>query len=130
MPFFCIATVLAWLPPPTASAQGLVPVEIGGDAEFDACPSLGRIVGLDPNGDNFLSVREGPAAGHRERDRLGASTLVAICDERGPWFGIVYPAGGTDTDCGVSSPRETRIPYRGLCRSGWVHGRFVQVVAG
>ncbi|KQT86861.1 hypothetical protein [Aurantimonas sp. Leaf443] len=125
-----VATFLAWLPAATAGAQGLAPVEIGGDAEFDACGSIGQIVGLDPKGDNFLSVREGPGSGHLERDRLGAGALVMICDERSPWLGIVYPALGTQTDCGVSSPHLERTPYRGPCHSGWVHGRFVDVVAG
>lgn len=114
----------------SANAQGSSPVEVGGDAVFDACGSFGRIVGLDLKGDNFLSVREGPDPEDRERDRLGSGVLVAICDERGPWLGIVYPAPGTQTDCGVSSPHSERTPYRGPCRSGWVHGRFVDVVAG
>ncbi|WP_182422386.1 integron [Aureimonas sp. ME7] len=130
VPLLCVATLLAWLPSPNASAQSSVRVEIGGDAEFDACRSFGRIVGLDPTGDNFLSVRDGPNSGHQERDRLGAGALVAICDERGPWLGVVYPAPGTQTDCGVSSPQTVRTPYRGPCRSGWVHGHFVDVIAG
>ncbi|WP_062117713.1 hypothetical protein [Aureimonas sp. AU40] len=113
-----------------ANAQGPETVEVGGDPELDACASLGRIARLDPKGDNFLSVREGPSSKHRERDRLSTGALVTICDERGPWRGIVYPAPGTEADCGVSSPQATRSPYRGPCRSGWVHSRFVDVVAG
>ena len=130
VPLLMAATLLACLPPASAGAQGSVPVEVGGDPEFDACGGFGRIVGLDPGGDNFLAVREGPGATRLERDRLGPDALVAICDERGAWLGIVYPASGTDTDCGVSSPQETRAPYRGPCRSGWVHRRFVAPVAG
>lgn len=114
----------------SASAQGLEPVEVGGDAETDACVTLGQIVRLDPKGDNFLAVRGGPGSQRPELDRLGGGALVTICDERGPWLGIVYPAPGTKTDCGVSSPRPTRSPYGGPCRSGWVHSRFVDVVAG
>ncbi|WP_427026268.1 integron (plasmid) [Aureimonas ureilytica] len=114
----------------SASPQGAQPVEVGGDAELDACASLGRIVRLDPKGDNFLAVRDGPGSQRRELDRLGPGALVTICDERGAWLGIVYPAPGTRTDCGVSSPIEARSPYDGPCRSGWVHGRFVDVVAG
>lgn len=101
-----------------------------GDAETDACVTLGQIVRLDPKGDNFLAVRGGPGSQRPELDRLGGGALVTICDERGPWLGIVYPAPGTKTDCGVSSPRPTRSPYGGPCRSGWVHSRFVDVVAG
>ena len=130
VPHLPVTALLACALLTSAGAQGPTPVEVGGDAELDACTSSGRIVGLDPKGDNFLVVRDGPGSKHRERDRLGSGALVAICDERGPWLGIVYPAPGTDVECGVSSPREARSPYRGPCRSGWVHGRFVEVVAG
>ncbi|WP_062213131.1 hypothetical protein [Aureimonas sp. AU12] len=129
-PLPSITTLLAFALLTSASAQGLEPVEVGGEAELDACASLGQIVRLDPKGDNFLSVRNGPGSQRLELDRLGAGALVTICDERGPWLGIVYPAPGTQTDCGLSSPRQTRSPYDGPCRSGWVHGRFVDVVAG
>ncbi|WP_336959345.1 hypothetical protein [Sphingobium aquiterrae] len=33
-------------------------------------------------------------------------------------------------DCGVSSPVESRRPYRGPCRSGWVSSAYVALVAG
>lgn len=128
--FLRIMALCACSPVAPANAQGLEPVEVGGEAELDACASLGQVVRLDPKGDNFLAVREGPGSKHGERDRLGAGTLVTICDERGAWLGVVYPAPGTKADCGVSSPQPERTPYRGPCRSGWVHGRFVDVVAG
>ncbi|MGL4094322.1 integron [Agrobacterium cavarae] len=114
----------------SACAQSLLPVEIGGDTELDACASQGRIVRLDPNGDNFLSVRTGPGSKRQEIDRLSAGALVTICDKRGRWLGIIYAAPGTTTDCGVSSPAPARLPYDGPCRSGWVHEGFVVVVAG
>lgn len=129
-PRLSITVLLACLLTAPANAQGMQPVEVGGDPELDACVSVGRIVGLDPKGDNFLAVREGAGSTRREVDRLGAGDLVAICDGRGPWLGVVYPAQGTRTDCGVSSPQPERTPYGGPCRSGWVHGRFVDVVAG
>ena len=125
-----IIAVLACWPTVSTRAQDATSVEVGGDAESDACASLGRIAGLDPTGDNFLSVREGPSSKHGESDRLSPSTLVTICDGRGVWLGIVYPALGSDVDCGVSSPQATRAPYRGPCRSGWVHRRFVNIIAG
>lgn len=77
-----IAALLACALLTSASAQGLKPVEVGGNAELDACGSLGQIVGLDPRGDNFLSVREGPGPRDEERDRPGAGALVAICNVR------------------------------------------------
>ncbi len=111
-------------------AQNLEPVQVGGDAEFDACASQGQIARLDPKGDNFLSVRSGPHSKRQELDRLREGTSVIICEKRGRWLGIVYPAPGTTTDCGLSSPRTKRSPYTGPCRSGWVFDRFVDVVAG
>ncbi len=110
-------------------AQNLEPVEVGGDAELDACASVGQIARLAPKGDNFLSVRGGPDSKRQELDRLRAGTHVMICDKRGRWLGIVYTTQGTTTDCGVSSPRTERSPYTGPCRSGWVFDRFVDVVA-
>ncbi|WP_152047486.1 integron [Aureimonas psammosilenae] len=124
---------LAWsvaIVPPSAMSEGMDPVLVGGDELSDACPSLGRVIGLDPKGDGFLSVRDGPAARMRERDRLEPGASVTICDERGPWLGVVYSPKGASVDCDVSSPRPARAPYDGPCRSGWVHSRFIEIVAG
>ncbi len=69
-----------------------VPIVIGGDTRLDACGGSGQIVGLDPNGDGFLSVRSGPGGRpFREIDRLFNGNLVYICEERGPWVAVVYP---------------------------------------
>lgn len=130
IPLLSILAVLVCWPIAPTRAQDAIPVEIGGDGESDACPSQGQIARLDPAGDTFLSVREGPSSKHREGDRLGPGALVTICEERGAWLGIVYPTAGRDVDCGLSSPRAKRATYRGPCRSGWVHSRFVEVVAG
>lgn len=113
-----------------AVAQGAQPVRIGGDAKFDACGSLGQVSGLKRHGDNFLSVRTGPATEAREVDRLRQKTMLNICEESGDWLGIVYSPAGQTVDCGVSSPVATRVAYRGPCRSGWVHKRFVTNIAG
>lgn len=124
-----VAVLTCWQTVQTR-AQDAIPIEVGGDGESDACPSQGQVARLDPAGDNFLSVRVGPGSKHRERDRLGPGALMTICEERGTWLGIVYPAAGSDVDCGVASPQVPRAPYRGPCRSGWVHRSFVEVVAG
>lgn len=102
----------------------------GGDELTDACAATGRIVGLRTDGDNFLSVRAGPGPAEQETDRLGPSALVHLCEEAGMWLGIVYPAASEETDCNVASPVATRSAYAGPCRSGWVHRRFVEPVAG
>jgi hypothetical protein len=108
-----------------------VPVQVGGDADFDACSSNGEVSGLDPDGDNFLAVRRGPGTRYAETTRLDEGEVVAICGERGGWYAIVFPRNGQDLgDCGVGSPIPRRQAYRGPCRSGWVFGRYVRVTAG
>lgn len=112
---------------PSALAQpAAVPVLVGGEAEFDACGGTGRVRGLDPKGDAFLSVRAGPSSQARETDRLAEGDEVALCDRRGRWLGVVYGRGS----CGVATPIERREPYRGPCRSGWVFESFVRLDAG
>ncbi|MFD1950441.1 hypothetical protein ACFSGX_06635 [Sphingomonas arantia] len=125
---FAVITLAAVQP---AAAAPAVAVRIGGDAELDACPSLGAVVGLDPKGDNFLSVRSGPGGTpYRETDRIGTGRRVAICADRGAWLGIVYPQGDGPVNCGVATPVPRPSAYRGPCRSGWVHRRHVRVIAG
>jgi Bacterial SH3 domain len=68
----------------------------------DACASVGRVRGLDPNGDNFLSVRTGPGTGFGEIDRLYTGNKVRICSSQGKWLKITYGGG-----------------------RGWVYGRYV-----
>lgn len=108
------------------------PVMVGGTVDLDACPSNAQVTGLKPRGDNFLSVRNRPATGARERDRLGPGRMVWACDEThdGEWTGIVYSPPGQDIDCGVGSPIRRHSAYRGPCRSGWVASRFLTIVAG
>ncbi|WP_425416496.1 hypothetical protein [Oricola indica] len=102
------------------------PVMVGGSIEWDACSGNGEVSGLNPQGDNYLSVRAGPSSDSAETDRLGAATGVFLCDEVDGWFGIVYGSGG----CGVTTPIEQRIEYEGYCRSGWVSKRYITITAG
>lgn len=116
--------------PLAAQAPGLdVPVHAGGDADLDACAASGAVTGLDPKGDNFLSVRSGPGgAPYHEVDRVRTGQRLAICEEKGAWLGVVYADDGKD--CRVATPRPKRSVYTGPCRSGWVHGRYVGDRAG
>jgi hypothetical protein len=106
-------------------------IGLAGD-DLDACLSVGQVTGLNPRGDNFLSVRARPAAGAREKDRLGPGRWIWICDEAGDWIGIVYSPDPADEpgDCNVGGPVESVRPYDGDCRWGWVHSHFVTVIAG
>lgn len=105
-----------------------VPVMIGGSADQDACPSSGIIVGLNPRGDGFLSVRSGPASSYAEMDRLYNGNPVQICGDSGSWMAIVY--GGDGGQCGVSRALPRRLAYTGPCKYGWVSSRYVSVTAG
>ena len=116
--------------PAQPAARLDVPVMAGGEEELDACGSAGRIVGLNPRGDGFLSVRSGPGGKpYREIDRLHNGNAVIVCDEQGPWLAVVYGRFAED-DCGVGTPWPVRKPYAGPCRFGWVHSRYVKIVAG
>ncbi len=105
-----------------------VPVMVGGDSEQDACGGTYRVRGLNPRGDNFLSVRSRPAAAGRELVRLRGGQMGYLCDASadGQWQGVVYGR----IDCGVGTPIARSRPYRGPCASGWVSSRFVELVAG
>jgi hypothetical protein len=107
-----------------------VPVMIGGNADLDACPTEGRIVGLDPKGDNFLSVRTGPGGKpYHEIDRLHTDNRVFICGSKGHWLAVVY-GESPDGACGVGTPWPVRKAYSGPCNFGWIHSRYVRVTAG
>ena len=108
-----------------------VPVLAGGNPDFQACPTVGEIVGLDPNGDGFLSVRSGPGGRpFQEIDRVYNGMRVKICDQHGPWYGVVYDADNRTDRCNVDASRSIRGPYTGPCRYGWIHSRYVGDIAG
>jgi len=104
----------------------------GGIADTDACGSSGTIMGLDPHGDGFLSVRSGPGGKpFREIARVFNGQHVYICEERGNWFGVVYPPDNGDPHaCGVLSPVRMRSAYTGPCQYGWISKRYVGDLAG
>ena len=106
-------------------------IGLAGD-DLDACLSVGEVTGLNPRGDNYLTVRAEPRTGALEKDRLGPGREIWLCDEAGEWHGVVYgddPAEGPG-DCGVGTPAASVQPYAGPCRWGWVHSRYVTVIAG
>jgi len=120
-------------PPQSPPAVPPVAVRIGGQADLDARASTGRVVGLKPEGDNFLSGRSSPDLYALETDRLKAGADVYLCDDtkKDGWVGVVYQAGGTLGDgCGVTSPIAKEQDYAGTCRSGWVSRQYVQLMAG
>lgn len=110
-----------------------VPVVVGESAELDACTSWAKVKGLNPKGDGFLAVRGGPAASHAMRDRLREGDEFFVCNysRDDKWLAIVYPRKGQQpADCGVSTSLPKPVAYRGPCGWGWVHGKWVQFLAG
>ena len=121
------------LNPSTATYSGPIPmpIRIGGDAQMDACGTASQVANLDPQGDNFLSVRDAPSTQTKERDRLDAGQMVSVCASENGWSGVVYSKDGdAETDCGVGTPVATERNYTGPCRSGWVDSRFLEMQAG
>lgn len=113
-------------------AQAPRPVMIGGEPDFDACRSTFTVSGLNPRGDNYLSLRAAPYPGARELGRLKSGQVVWGCDETGDgnWTGVLVAPSANSIDCGVGSPIAQRQAYRGPCRSGWVSSRYLTSLAG
>jgi len=111
------------------SAQSAKPVMVGGEVEFDACGATGIVVGLDPQGDNFLAVRAGPGSKYKTIDKISGGQSYSDCDRHGKWVGIVY-SNDPQVDCGVGTPIATRQPYSGPCKSGWVFRKYTKLIAG
>ena len=109
-----------------------VPIYIPpGDGRAATC-SGGEVVGLDPRGDGFLSVLSTPGRRpYREIDRLYNGQEARMCDQQGPWIGVVYQGRGRGLrDCNVDAGGPVRWAYTGPCAYGWVHQRYVRVTAG
>jgi hypothetical protein len=115
-----------------AMAQpGTRPVRVGtGGSDLSVC-AYGEVRGLNPRGDNFLSVRVAPRANAREIDRLREGRRVWLCDGKSVpgWTGIVY-ATRRGQECHVGIPARRPRHYGGSCRQGWVSSRYVTATAG
>ena len=117
---------LAVTPGLSALVLPAAPVHYGGTTEMDACSDFVVVSGLDPKGDNYLSVQSGPGGKpYRQLDRVHTDQRLLVCEEKGMWLGVVYAKGNDGEGCGVSSPRAQRAAYRGPCRSGWVSKKYV-----
>ena len=111
------------------TSRGDRPVMVGGDPEFSACGAFGAVRGLKIGGDGFLALRSGPSANARLIDKLREGDGVYLCDESGGWFGVVVYPPNPMIDCGVNEPILPKQPYSGPCKTGWVSGNFIEVVA-
>lgn len=109
---------------PLAAVAGGIPVMTGGDANLDACGSLGVVSGPSSG----IPVRTGPSPRFASIEKLIPGRQVWLCDRKGAWTGVVY--GKEGDDCGVATPAKTRRPYQGACASGWVQSKYIELVAG
>lgn len=81
-----------------------------GNSPLAACTATGKVVGLDPNGDNFLSVRRrpsGPSGPSEELDQLFTDEKVCIVSASGRWLNVRYQRNGR-------------------MFSGWVYDRYIR----
>jgi hypothetical protein len=123
------AILLAAFGASSASSRLPVPVIVGAEPGLDACMSLGAVSGLHHS---LLNVREGPGTTFARVDSLSNGQELYLCtaspDEK--WLGVVYMIGGHTPDCGVTSPLPSPQPYQGPCKFGWVHSKWISVIAG
>ena len=78
---------------------------------------MATVVGLNPYGDNFLAVRNGPGSRYYMMDRLHTGDDVIVCGSRGRWKRIFYGRNGYCT-----------LRYGepvGQCASGWAYGKYL-----
>ena len=109
---------------------GILPIVIGGSFDEDACGGSATVLGLNPEGEGFLAVREAPRG--KEVDRLHNGERVLVCNEVGDWMGIVYAgaAGEDPAVCNVGTPWPARSIYTGPCYFGWVDRKYLGDFAG
>ncbi len=62
------------------------------------------VSGLNPRGDNYLSLRNGPGSGYGEILRMGPDTVVTVLERRGDWRRVRLEDGTT----------------------GWAFGRYIR----
>jgi hypothetical protein len=110
------------------ASETRVSIMIGGEPHLDACGAVGVVSGLRPTPGNTLSVRSGPGHEYNRIDGLALGTRVWLCDRNGDWLGVIYGLAGSG--CGVSTPSAKRQAYHGPCSSGWVHKKYVDLIAG
>ena len=109
---------------PVAVADPVVPVMEIADGDFDTC-AFGKVSGLNPRGDNFLAVRAGPGTNYKMLDKIHTNDKVWLFNEKGDWIGIVYDS--EEVSC---SPVKADRPYKGPGKTGWVHRKFITLLAG
>lgn len=101
-----------------------MPIIEKADEDLDTC-ALGEVHGLKKDGDGFLAVRTGPGTANQQIDHVINGDRVWVFNQSGEWYGVVY--GVDEVDC---SPVEEDVPVRAEGKKGWVHSRWVRIIAG
>jgi hypothetical protein len=109
-----------------AASSKTQPVMVGGEPDLDACGGQGEIANLSAKG--FASLRSAPTTSAKELARLKNGATIYFCDEAPGWVGVVVASG--NINCGVGTPIEDRVAYRGRCKSGWVSAKYATLLAG
>ncbi|EDQ34128.1 Bacterial SH3 domain protein [Hoeflea phototrophica DFL-43] len=108
-----------------ANAQSLdVPVMEYASDDLDTC-ALGEVFGLKSDGDGFLAVRSGPGSDFAKLDEIHNGDRVWLFEQRGDWIGILY--GANEVSCSPIK-KDRIVPYPG--KKGWVHQKWIAVIAG
>lgn len=117
--------------PAIAQSLDVTIYEQGGDGQVAECV-LSKVVGLKADGDGFLAVRSGPGTKYRKIDEIYNGDHVLVYDGQGPWLGVIYDHGqkvlNSNAGCGFVGTGKRPLPYGG--KKGWIHSRWVKVVAG
>lgn len=121
-----IATIGATIGASSSSfAQSLeVPIIERAQDDLDTC-SFGQVARLKAGGDGFLAVRTGPGSKFRKIDEIHNGDDVWLFDQRGAWIGVVY--GVSEVNC---SPIKQNRPVPHIGEKGWVHEKWIDVIAG
>ena len=112
----------------------VVAIQVGGDADMDAC-SLGSIRSGASGPGGWVPVRSGPGERFATIDSIDVAQRFSSCDSDGQWVGIIYRKEGDSPDekgdCGgMNSPVPDKRAYNGPCRSGWIPDAVHEIVAG
>lgn len=112
-----------------ADERKRVGVKVGGDTSGDMCGGYGTLTEEISKKTGTVSVHSGPSENFAVIDHIPKGNWVSMCDENGPWEGIVYTLK-KEVDCGVGTPLEDRQEYTGKCKSGWILRKHIGEFAG
>ncbi len=124
-----VVLIVVWVGIAAAGDHKRVVVQVGDDPTGDMCGGYGTMTEEVPKETGTVSVYDGPGESFKVIDQIPKGHWVSMCDEHGPWEGIVYTFD-KEIDCEVGTPSENRHAYNGKCRSGWILRKHIGEFAG